>query len=59
MKYGIAAVDEALTDAGWVSLSEQDKLETGICVGSGFGSIDDVSETALLMKKNVRTKSFL
>ncbi|KAL8756114.1 MAG: hypothetical protein Q9199_003177, partial [Rusavskia elegans] len=47
MQYAIAAAQEALTDAQWHPQTEQQRETTGICLGSGIGSFDEVYNTSL------------
>ncbi|KAI8808278.1 thiolase-like protein [Cladochytrium replicatum] len=46
MHYAIAAAHEAIEDAKWTGLSQSQKDRTGVCIGSGIGSIDDVAAGA-------------
>jgi 3-oxoacyl-[acyl-carrier-protein] synthase II len=45
--YAIAAADEAVRDAGWTEPSEEDKLRTGVILGSGIGGLNKIAETTL------------
>lgn len=40
-QYSIAAATEALRDAGWSPSSHLELERTGVCLGSGIGSLDD------------------
>ncbi|ODQ78514.1 hypothetical protein BABINDRAFT_162719 [Babjeviella inositovora NRRL Y-12698] len=40
-QYAMAACDEALRDANWFPESDEAKEHTGVCVGSGIGSLED------------------
>ncbi|KAI8366623.1 thiolase-like protein [Radiomyces spectabilis] len=46
-QYAIAAAKQALNDAGWTSATDQEKERTGVCIGSGMGSIDDLYSTSV------------
>ncbi|KAJ4144694.1 hypothetical protein LMH87_003567 [Akanthomyces muscarius] len=46
-QYAIAATDMALKDAEWNAVKESDKEETGVCLGSGIGNLDDIYTTSL------------
>ncbi|KAL7270436.1 Mitochondrial beta-keto-acyl synthase [Rhizina undulata] len=50
-QYAVAAAEEALVDAGWKGLSDEDKDRTGVCIGSGIGSFEDVVTTAGIYEK--------
>ena len=45
--YAIAAADEAVRDAGWVDCVEEEKLRTGVILGSGIGGLNKIAETTL------------
>ncbi len=45
--YAIAAADEAVKDAGWTEPSEEEKLRTGVILGSGIGGLNKIAETTL------------
>ncbi|KAJ1953444.1 Mitochondrial beta-keto-acyl synthase, partial [Dispira parvispora] len=44
-QYAIAAAEQALTDAQWKPTSVDDLCRTGVCIGSGIGSIQDMVQT--------------
>ncbi len=45
--YAIAAADEAVRDAGWSDPSDEEKLRTGVILGSGIGGLNKIAETTL------------
>ena len=47
--YGIAAAEQAVQDAGWTPEGEEDKLRTGVMIGSGIGGLNSIAETAVLI----------
>ncbi|KAI4206337.1 MAG: hypothetical protein LQ346_001162, partial [Caloplaca aetnensis] len=47
MQYAITAAHEALEDANWHPKSEEEQEMTGICLGSGIGSFEEVYNTSL------------
>jgi 3-oxoacyl-[acyl-carrier-protein] synthase II len=49
--YGIAAADQAVRDAGWTDPSDEEKLRTGVMIGSGIGGLQSIAETAVLIKE--------
>ncbi len=49
--YGMAAADEALDDAGWHPESREDRIRTGVMVGSGIGGLSTIADTAVLLKE--------
>lgn len=49
--YGIAAADQAVRDAGWQPEGEDDRVRTGVMIGSGIGGLQSIAETALLIKE--------
>ncbi len=49
--YGMAAAVQAVRDAGWEDPSEEEKLRTGVMIGSGIGGLSSIAETAVLIKE--------
>jgi 3-oxoacyl-[acyl-carrier-protein] synthase II len=49
--YGMAAAVQAVRDAGWEDPSEEEKLRTGVMIGSGIGGLNSIAETAVLIKE--------
>ncbi|ORY02914.1 3-oxoacyl-synth [Basidiobolus meristosporus CBS 931.73] len=45
-QYALCAAQQALEDAGWLPDNEEDRIRTGVCVGSGIGSVEDIASTA-------------
>lgn len=46
-QYAMGAAQEALSDAGWTSLNEEQKHRTGVCLGSGIGNFEDMYDTTV------------
>ncbi|KAF4121200.1 3-oxoacyl-[acyl-carrier-protein] synthase II [Geosmithia morbida] len=46
-QYAIAASEMALVDAGLEDASERERENTGVCLGSGIGNLDEMYETSL------------
>jgi 3-oxoacyl-[acyl-carrier-protein] synthase II len=42
---------QAVRDAGWDDISEEEKLRTGVMIGSGIGGLTSIAETAVLIKE--------
>ncbi len=40
-----------MRDAGWDDASEEEKLRTGVMIGSGIGGLTSIAETAVLIKE--------
>ena len=49
--YGVAAAQQAVMDAGWEAPSEEERLRTGVMIGSGIGGLTSIAETAVLIKE--------
>lgn len=49
--YGMAAAEQAVSDAGWKPTDESELLRTGVMIGSGIGGLSSIAETALLLKE--------
>jgi 3-oxoacyl-[acyl-carrier-protein] synthase II len=45
--YGMAAADEAIEDSGWKPESYEDKIRTGVLIGSGIGGLKAIADTAV------------
>ncbi|KAI9823527.1 MAG: Mitochondrial beta-keto-acyl synthase [Phylliscum demangeonii] len=50
-QYALAATAEALVDAGWMPGDEEGKEATGICLGSGIGSLDEAYDNSVAYEK--------
>ncbi|KAA6413660.1 MAG: beta-ketoacyl-acyl-carrier- synthase II [Lasallia pustulata] len=50
-QYAIVAAQEALDDAGWYPKTSYDQEMTGVCIGSGIGSLEDIYDTSLAYDK--------
>ena len=48
--FGMAAAQQAVTDAGWTPEDEESRLRTGVMIGSGIGGLNSIAETALLIR---------
>ncbi len=49
--YGMAAAEQAVRDANWKPEDEEDRLRTGVMIGSGIGGLQSIAETAVLLKE--------
>ncbi len=49
--YGMAAAAQAVRDAGWEPQDEDDRLRTGVMIGSGIGGLSSIADTAVLLKE--------
>jgi 3-oxoacyl-[acyl-carrier-protein] synthase II len=49
--FGMAAAMQAVEDSGWTPESEEDRLRTGVMIGSGIGGLNAIAETAILIKE--------
>ena len=47
--YGVAAAEQAVSDAGWKPINETDLVRTGVMIGSGIGGLNSIAETAVLI----------
>ncbi|WP_323769946.1 beta-ketoacyl-ACP synthase II [Antarctobacter sp.] len=50
IRFGIAAAEQAVQDAGWTPEDEESRLRTGVMIGSGIGGLNSIAETALLIR---------
>lgn len=58
-QYAIAAAKMAIKDAEWENATEDQKERTGVCLGSGIGSLDDMATTTLSFAESVRKPASL
>ncbi|MFO7920616.1 MAG: beta-ketoacyl-ACP synthase II, partial [Nioella sp.] len=49
--FGMAAADQAVADAGWTPEDEEDRVRTGVLIGSGIGGLSSIADTAILLKE--------
>ena len=49
--YAVAAAEQALTDADWKPEDEEERLRTGVVIGSGIGGLSTIAETAITLKE--------
>ena len=47
IQYGLVAAEMAIEEAGLKNISENDKLRTGVSVGSGIGGLETIYEGSL------------
>jgi 3-oxoacyl-[acyl-carrier-protein] synthase II len=45
--YALAAADEAIADAGWTPEDYEDRVRTGVLIGSGIGGLKAIADTAV------------
>lgn len=48
--YGVAAADQALDDANWHPMSDEDQIRTGVLIGSGIGGIEGIVEAGYTLR---------
>ncbi len=51
IQFAMGAATQAVLDAGIDALSEEEKLRTGVLIGSGIGGLSLIEETVLMMKE--------
>jgi 3-oxoacyl-[acyl-carrier-protein] synthase II len=49
--FAMSAAKQALDDAGWHPLTEEDRCATGVMIGSGIGGLTGIAETSILLKE--------
>jgi len=50
--YAMAAADEAIADSGWKPESYEDKVATGVLIGSGIGGLKSIADTAVTLHES-------
>jgi len=48
--YALAAADEALDDADWHPVSDEDQIRTGVMIGSGIGGVEGIVEAGYTLR---------
>ena len=49
--YGMAAAEQAVRDADWMPEDEDERLRTGVMIGSGIGGLQTIADTAVLIRE--------
>jgi 3-oxoacyl-[acyl-carrier-protein] synthase II len=49
--FALAAAEMAVSDAGWKPEDEEDRIRTGVILGSGIGGLATIAETAIVLKE--------
>ena len=49
--YAMCAARQAIEDAGWRPTEYDDRIATGVLIGSGIGGIEGIAETAIVLKE--------
>jgi 3-oxoacyl-[acyl-carrier-protein] synthase II len=49
--YAMCAARQALDDADWRPTEYEDRISTGVLIGSGIGGIEGIAETAIVLKE--------
>lgn len=50
-QYAMVAANEAMADAGWKPETEEDKVMTGVAIGSGIGGVGETTESYETLKE--------
>src|SRR5260221_1767331 len=49
--FAMCAARQALDDAGWKPVSNDDQIKTGVMIGSGIGGLTGIAEKAVVLKE--------
>src|SRR5258707_5475133 len=49
--FAMCAARQALDDAGWKPVSNDDQIKTGLMIGSGIGGLTGIAEPAIVLKE--------
>jgi 3-oxoacyl-[acyl-carrier-protein] synthase II len=49
--FAMGAATQALQDAGWKPSSYEDRIRSGVMIGSGIGGLTGIAETAIVLKE--------
>lgn len=47
--YGMGAARQAITDSGWSATTDNDKVRTGVMIGSGIGGLEAIYNATLIL----------
>jgi 3-oxoacyl-[acyl-carrier-protein] synthase II len=50
IQFALVAAEEAVRDAGWTPDSEEDRVRTGVMIGSGIGGLSSIYEGSVMIK---------
>ena len=48
--YAMCAATQAIEDSGWKPTSYEDRIRTGVMIGSGIGGLEGIAETSLVLR---------
>ncbi len=48
--YAMCAAEQAVRDSGWMPEDEEDRLRSGVMIGSGIGGLSTIADTALILR---------
>jgi 3-oxoacyl-[acyl-carrier-protein] synthase II len=48
--FGLAAAAQAVKDSGWAPESEDDRVRTGVMIGSGIGGLQEIAKGSILVE---------
>lgn len=48
--FGLAAAEQAVADAGWRPEAEEERVRTGVMIGSGIGGLQEIAKGAILIE---------
>src|SRR5262249_49309004 len=49
--YAMSAADQALADAGWNPKTEQERVRSGVLIGSGIGGLQGIEHGAMVLRE--------
>ncbi|MEP4978467.1 beta-ketoacyl-ACP synthase II [Ascidiaceihabitans sp.] len=51
IRFGLAAAQQAVEDAGWTPEDNESRERTGVLIGSGIGGLNSIANTAVMMEE--------
>src|SRR6202045_3104546 len=54
--YAMCAATQAIEDSGWKPTSYEDRIRTGVMIGSGIGGLEGIAETSLVLRDKGRRR---
>jgi len=49
--YAMCAATQAIEDSGWKPTSYEDRIRTGVMIGSGIGGLEGIAETSIVLRE--------
>jgi len=58
IQYGYAAAVQAIEDSGWMPTEEEDRMRTGVMIGSGIGGLASIENNSTILNSGGKVSPF-